>query len=55
VRTIAATHAAAWNLAIDSTDEGRLEEATEWRWRAAFGGDELAMMHLANEATDDDR
>ncbi|WP_141931594.1 tetratricopeptide repeat protein [Microbacterium sp. SLBN-146] len=44
----------AWNLAIDLADAGRLEEASDWRWKAAAGGDELAIQHLIDEAVSDD-
>ena len=46
---------AAWNLANDLAEEGRLEEASEWRWRAAANGDEVAIRHLVDEATSDER
>ena len=46
---------AAWNLAIDFADEGRLEEAADWRWKAASSGDEVAISHLVDEASSDDR
>lgn len=44
----------AWNLAIDLAEAGRLEEASDWRWKAAERGDELAIQHLIDEATSDD-
>jgi tetratricopeptide (TPR) repeat protein len=46
---------AAWNLALDLAEEGRLEEAADWRWKAAASGDELAIRHLVDEATTDER
>lgn len=39
---------AAWNLAVDLAEDGRMTEASEWRWRAAMAGDELAITHLAD-------
>ena len=46
---------AAWNLAVDLAQAGRLEEASDWRWRAAAAGDEVAITHLVDEATHEDR
>lgn len=42
----------AWNLAVMLIGLGREEEADEWRWRAAQGGDEVAIRHLADDAID---
>lgn len=39
----------AWNLAVLLATSGRMQEADEWRWRAARGGDELAIRHLAGD------
>jgi len=39
----------AWNLAVMLIRLGRDEEADEWRWRAAQGGDEVAIRHLADD------
>lgn len=39
----------AWNLAVMLIGLGRDEEADEWRWRAAQGGDEVAIRHLADD------
>lgn len=39
----------AWNLAIDLAEDGRFNEAADWRWKAAAMGDELAIAHLAND------
>jgi tetratricopeptide (TPR) repeat protein len=36
----------AYNLALLLADEDRLDEAEEWMWRAARGGDELAVKRL---------
>lgn len=36
----------AYNLALLLAEEDRLEEAEEWMWRAARGGDELAVQRL---------
>jgi tetratricopeptide (TPR) repeat protein len=38
---------AAWNLSLDLLDDGREEEASDWQWRAAALGDEVAIQHLA--------
>lgn len=46
---------AAWNLAVDLAQAGLLEEASEWRWKAAAAGDEVAITHLVHEATHGDR
>jgi tetratricopeptide (TPR) repeat protein len=46
---------AAWNLALDLAEEGRLEEASDWRWKAAASGDEQAIRHLVDEATSEER
>jgi hypothetical protein len=40
---------------VDLAQAGRLEEASEWRWKAAAAGDEVAITHLVDEATHDDR
>lgn len=39
----------AWNLAIELAEHGRDEEADEWRWKAAQGGDEVAIRFFASE------
>ncbi|NYD67637.1 hypothetical protein [Agromyces atrinae] len=39
---------AAWNLSLDLLAEGRDDEASEWRWKAAAGGDEVAIASLAD-------
>ncbi|MCI2956990.1 hypothetical protein MN032_04735 [Agromyces atrinae] len=38
----------AWNLSVDLLAAGRDEEASEWRWKAAAGGDEVAIASLAD-------
>lgn len=38
----------AWNLAVLLWETGRGEEAEEWVWRAAQGGDDLAIAYLAD-------
>lgn len=40
---------AAWNLAVDLIEDGRNDEASDWRWAAAALGDEVAIAHLAND------
>jgi len=42
-------------LANDLAQEGRREEASEWRWRAAASGDEVAIRHLVDEAISEER
>lgn len=44
----------AWNLAALLHESGRPDEATEWEWRAAQGGDEVAIGHLARRSTGDE-
>jgi tetratricopeptide (TPR) repeat protein len=38
----------AWNLAVLLWEEGRGEEAQEWAWKAAEGGDDLAIAYLSD-------
>jgi len=45
----------AWNLAILLWETGRGDEAQAWVWRAAEGGDDLAIAYLADVDPDDAR
>jgi tetratricopeptide (TPR) repeat protein len=39
----------AWNLAVLLHELGRHDEAEDWEWRAARGGDEVAIAHLTRD------
>lgn len=43
---------AAWNLSLLLEEQGRTDEAAEWRWRAAQAGDEIAIRALVEEGDD---
>lgn len=44
---------AAWNLAVLLWETDRGDEAQQWVWRAAEGGDDLAIAYLADVDPDD--